>query len=88
MQLYNKINKHLKTKPYLLIFKKHTKKELSVAYFNVISDFRKNIDIICDTSHKDLKEDIDTLIGEKEQLFDGMVKKSTTSAELTYRKAA
>ena len=63
-------------------FWKLIKKELGSAYFEVFADYRKNIDILCNSTHKELKSDMDSLIGEKVQLFDGMAQKSAKSKEI------
>ena len=63
-------------------FWKLIKKELGSAYFEVFADFCKNIDILSNSTHKELKSDMDSLIGEKVQLFDGMAQKSAKSKEI------
>ena len=60
---------------------KYLKKELSTTYFSVFSDFCKNIDIICGSTHTELKPEIDTLIGEDVQLFDDLVQISPNTKE-------
>ena len=62
-------------------FWKLVKKELGSAYFSNFPDFSKNIDLLCSRTHTDLKAEMDTLIGEKVQLFDGMNLKSPNSFE-------
>ena len=69
-------------------FWKFLKKELSTASFNVFSDYCKNIDLICESTHQERKAEMDSLIGEKVQLFDGMIQKSTMSAERRRMEAA
>ena len=64
-------------------FWKYLKKELGVGFFEVFDDFCKNIDIICESAHTENKSDMDTLIGEKVQLFDHITQKSDKSVELT-----
>ena len=68
-------------------FWKLIKKELGSAYFDVFADFCKNIDLLCNSTHTELKADMDSLIGEKVQLFDEMIQKSDMSKE-TPKKAA
>ena len=70
-------------------FWKLVKKELSTTSFNVFSDYRKNIDLICESAHKERKPEMDSLIGEKVQLFDNsMIQQSPKSAEQNLIKAA
>ena len=69
-------------------FRKLVKKELSTTSFNMFSDYRKNIDLICESTHQERKAEMDSLIGEKVQLFDGMIPKSTKSAEQRLMEAA
>ena len=52
------------------------KKELGVGFFEVFDDFCKNIDMICDSAHTERKSEMDTLIGEKVQLFDDVTQMS------------
>ena len=68
-------------------FWKLVKKELGSAYFSNFADFCKNIDLLCSTTHTDLKAEMDTLIGEKVQLFDGMTLKSPNSFEQPHKAA-
>ena len=68
-------------------FWKLVKKELGSAYFSDFTAFCKNIDLICNSTHTDLKAEMDTLIGEKVQLFDGMILKSPKSSEQTGKAA-
>ena len=56
-------------------FWKLVKKELSTTSFNMFSDYRKNIDLICESTHQERKAEMDSLIGEKVQLFDDMIQK-------------
>ena len=63
------------------------KNELGSAYFSDFTAFCKNIDLICNSTHTDLKAEMDTLIGEKVQLFDGMILKSPKSSEQTGKAA-
>ena len=53
------------------------------AYFTVFGDFCGNIDLLCNSTHTELKAKMDTLIGDKVQLFDGMIQKSAKSMEKT-----
>ena len=64
-------------------FWKYLKKELGVGFFEVFDDFCKNIDMICDSAHTERKPEMDTLIGEKVQLFDDVTQMSVNSVELT-----
>ena len=68
-------------------FWKLVKKELGSAYFSDFTAFCKNIDLLCSSTHTDLKAEMDTLIGEKVQLFDGMILKSPKSSEQTGKAA-
>ena len=68
-------------------FWKLVKKELGSAYFSNFSDFSKNIDLLCSTTHTDLKAEMDTLIVEKVQLFDGMFLKRPNSFEQPHKAA-
>ena len=45
----------------------------------------KNIDLLCSRTHTDLKAEMDTLIGEKVQLFDGMILMSPNSFEQPHK---
>ena len=62
-------------------FWKLVKKELGCAYFNDFEAFCRNIDLLCNSTHTELKAKMDTLIGDKVQLFDGMIQKSAKSME-------
>ena len=57
------------------------KKELGCAYFNDFEAFCRNIDLLCNSTHTELKAKMDALIGDKVQLFDGMIQKSAKSME-------
>ena len=41
----------------------------------------RNIDLLCNSTHTELKAKMDTLIGDKVQLFDGMIQKSAKFIE-------
>lgn len=62
-------------------FWKLVKKELGCAFFDDFEAFCKNIDLLCSSTHTTLKAEMDTLIGGKVQLFDGMIQKSGKSME-------
>jgi len=57
-------------------FWKFTKGKLRTRYYNEFNVFRNTIDSIVSSSDKDCKPEIDSLITEKVQLFDGFVEKS------------
>jgi transposase len=50
-------------------FWKLVKKELGCAYFNVFEAFCRNIDLLCNSTQTELKAKMDTLIGDKVQLY-------------------
>lgn len=69
-------------------FWKLVKKNLSAAFFEKFEDSTKNIDLICASAGtQEMAVEMEKLIGEKVQLFDGLIRKTPTSAELP-RKAA
>ena len=69
-------------------FWKLVKKNLSTAFFETFEDSTKNIDLICASAGtQEMAVEMEKLIGEKVQLFDGLIRKTPTSAELP-RKAA
>lgn len=57
------------------------KKELGCSFFDDFEAFCKNIALLCSSTHTTLKAEMDTLIGDKGQLFDGMIQKSGKSME-------
>ena len=60
---------------------KFIKKELSTTYFSEFNDFCKNIDLLCNNTDKELKDEIDSLIGEEVQLFDDLIQISPNTKE-------
>ena len=60
---------------------KFIKKELSTTYFSEFKDFCKNIDLLCNNTDKELKDEIDSLIGEEVQLFDDLIQISPNTKE-------
>ena len=61
---------------------KYVKKEISVLYFDNFDDFRNTIMGVISETHTKRKGEMDTLIGEKVQLFDNLVEKSEISSEI------
>ena len=67
---------------------KYLKKELSIMKFEKFDDFKKIIDNILSETHTTRKGEMDTLIGEKVQLFDNLVEKSSISFEVQKSEAS
>ncbi|MBR4742412.1 MAG: IS630 family transposase [Desulfovibrio sp.] len=66
---------------------KFVKKELSSAYFEKFSDYKANIDLILSKTSTEYREEMQSLIGAKVQLFNGARKKSSSSSELPKRQS-
>ena len=63
-------------------FWKYVKKELGVKYFSDFKEFMLSINLIIKNAYEEHRDEMDTLIGEKVQLFDGAQNRSTISLEL------
>ena len=66
---------------------KFVKKKILSAYFEKFSYYKTNIDLIFSKNSTEYREEMQSLIGAKVQLFNGARKKSSSSSELPKRQS-